>query len=516
MKSNYPLWKKHDPVELERDLRSLSASDLMTKYQCSRKSIFTACDHFGTDKTRISGKELKYICPPKDVLIEQLHKGKQHVANLYGCTIPVVNLWIEKLGIEVARYHGRLAKVDTQQLQNLVDRGMTDRHIAEELGISPAAARRAGERNGIVVPRKADEWKIQREFLTSKLLWVVEQNRTRDILDISRELKITHSTVLKFVKESGYDVVMHSHNKSRGEIELKEFVQSLGVDAKSVKRTFNGTTFEIDCFVDSHKLGIEYCGEYWHSDAVLDKMYHHNKRVWCKDQGIHLITLFEHEWRTKRDIVESMIRNRLGVGSTRLYARKCTVRIISTREANTALNLWHIQGGLKTSTVAVGLFYGGRIVSVMTFVRPRFSTKVQWEIGRLASALDTVVVGGASKMFQHFVSHQAPETCGTYCDLRFGEGGVYQTLGFSLDTTSPPGYFYYHQPTGMIRSRYSMQKHKMSTSLDVFDPQKTEYENAVANRFLRVWDCGNNVFVWKSSNDTKPQSIHTPMGHSFA
>ena len=496
MKLNYPLWKKHDPVELERDLEVLSASELMTKYQCSKRSLFTACDHFGVDKSRISGKESKYICPPKDVLIEQLDKGKLYVSKLHGCTIPVVNSWIKKLGIEVPPYHGRLAKVNVDQLRLLVGQGMTDRHIADVVGISPAAVCRVGDRNGISVPRKADEWKIQRDFLMSKLSWIVEQNQRRDILDIAGELQIAHTTVLKFVKDNGYDVVSHSYNKSHGELELREFVRGIGVDAKSVKKTFNGTTFEIDCFVDSHKFGIEYCGEYWHSDAMLDKMYHHNKRVWCKEQGIHLVTLFEHEWKAKRGVVESMIRNWLNVGTTRIHARKCEVRAISTREANAALDSWHIQGGLKTASFAVGLFYEACLVSVMTFVQPRFSTKVQWEIGRLASELNTVVVGGASKMFQYFLKQQKPKSCGTYCNLRFGEGGVYQALGFSLVNTSHPGYFYFHKTTGLIQSRYSMQKHKMPALFKIFDPQKSEYENAITNGYLRVWDCGNNVFEW--------------------
>jgi hypothetical protein len=43
----------------------------------------------------------------------------------------------------------------------------------------------------------------------------------------------------------------------------------------------------------------------------------------------------------------------------------------------------------------------------------------------------------------------------------------------------------------------SCQKHKLNKLLDIFDAEKSEYQNMLDNGFRRVWDCGNMKFIYK-------------------
>jgi hypothetical protein len=53
---------------------------------------------------------------------------------------------------------------------------------------------------------------------------------------------------------------------------------------------------EIDLYNDELKLGVEYCGLYWHSELFRPEDYHYNKFLKCRSLGITLVTIFEDEW----------------------------------------------------------------------------------------------------------------------------------------------------------------------------------------------------------------------------
>jgi hypothetical protein len=48
-----------------------------------------------------------------------------------------------------------------------------------------------------------------------------------------------------------------------------------------------------------------------------------------------------------------------------------------------------------------------------------------------------------------------------------------------------------------MESRNKFQKHKLIDKLEHFDPSISEYENMTNNGYYRIWDCGNNIYVYK-------------------
>lgn len=210
------------------------------------------------------------------------------------------------------------------------------------------------------------------------------------------------------------------------------------------------------------------------------------------DANIRSIQLFESEWRNpvKHRVVIRKLKSLIGITQT-IGARVCQVDTqVPTSEVRSFLENYHIQGFFPAK-VSVGLRYEGTLVSLMTFGHPRFNRQYDWEIIRMCSRCN--VSGGASRMFSAFRKEHTGSVI-TYCDRRWGEGGVYKHLGMQELTPSAPGYWYYKVGDLKLFHRVFAQKHKLRNLLSDFDPSKTEVENMRSHGWSRIWDCGNKVF----------------------
>lgn len=251
--------------------------------------------------------------------------------------------------------------------------------------------------------------------------------------------------------------------------------------------------FELDFYLPNKHLAIEFDGLFWHSEENgKGANYHLHKTELCKDRGIQLIHIFEDEWLDKMDIVKGRLKNMLGLYSKTVYARLCTTKMISHDDAHRFVNENHIQGTCQ-SNIDIGLFYGGDLVSVMTFGKARFNKNYEWELLRFCSKLGYHVIGGAGKMLKYFERTYTPKSVISYADRRWSVGKLYGALGFELIGMSRPAYFYINHHKRF--SRFGFQKHKLRNKLKVYDENLTEVENMRANGYYRIWDCGNLVFV---------------------
>lgn len=263
------------------------------------------------------------------------------------------------------------------------------------------------------------------------------------------------------------------------------------------KRNILSSSLELDIFLPSLNLAIEINGLYWHSEIWGKyKNYHLNKTEQCLAKDITLLHIWDHEWIFKKDIIKSMILNKLNKTSTKIYARKCIVKEISFVDKHKFVNETHLKGD-TISKINLGLYYNDELVSVMTFGKFRFSKDNSIELIRFCSKLNTIIIGGASKIFSYFTKNYNPDKIITYADRRYSLGKTYSNLGFIFTNFTPPNYFYWKNMK--IFNRINFQKHKLSAKLEKFDKQKTEYENMKNNGFNKVWDCGHYKFIWEKA-----------------
>ena len=256
---------------------------------------------------------------------------------------------------------------------------------------------------------------------------------------------------------------------------------------------------ELDIYIPSKKIAIEFNGIYWHSELFgKNKNYHLNKTEQCAQQGIQLIHVFESEWLENEQLVTSVILSKLGVFNTRIYARQCVIREITSSEKNIFLQKNHIQANDKSS-FKLGLFHNDELVACMTFGVSRYNKNYQYEMHRFCTKIGYQIIGGASKLWSYFVKTHNPNSVITYADRRYSDGALYEKLGFSKTDVSPPNYFYFKNNNTLL-SRLQFQKRKLQKILPRFDADLTEWENMQLHGYNRIWDCGNHVFVWNNKN----------------
>lgn len=252
---------------------------------------------------------------------------------------------------------------------------------------------------------------------------------------------------------------------------------------------------ELDIYLPDYKLAFECNGTYWHSELNgRGRAYHLEKTRQCNEKGVHLIHIWEHQWLLKKELMISRIRSLLNL-NTVLYARKCEIKQITNKEAATFLQKNHIQGSCSSS-IQLGLFLNNNLLSVMTFGKSRFSKVAAYELLRFCNSIDHNVVGGASKLFKQFIKLYSPKSVISYSDKSFNRGTLYQKLGFEYSHTSPPSY-HYTKNYSVIENRVKFQKHKLNSVLTKFDSTKSEWDNMQDNGYDRIWDCGNDVWLYK-------------------
>lgn len=70
-----------------------------------------------------------------------------------------------------------------------------------------------------------------------------------------------------------------------------------------------------------------------------------------------------------------------------------------------------------------------------------------WTLSRYATRI--TVVGGASRLFAAFLREHQPDVVKSYSDNRYFDGGLYERLGFRLDSELPPDYAVWHPWLGL-------------------------------------------------------------------
>ena len=257
---------------------------------------------------------------------------------------------------------------------------------------------------------------------------------------------------------------------------------------------------EIDIYIPSLKLGIEYNGFRWHSEEFgKDHRYHLDKLNKCNEQGIKLIQIFEDEWINHRDICESKLKQICGLNTNpKIYARKCEIREISNKnEVYEFLDKNHIQG--RTGfTIALGAYYQNNLVGVMTFKKEK---EGYWDLNRFATDINYQCVGIGGKLFKYFIRNYDYKEIKSFADRRWTTdptNNLYTKLGFEFDSYVPPTYWYYNLKINPYTRfhKFGFRKQHLHNQYGL-PLTMTEREMTETLGYTRIWDCGLIKYVYK-------------------
>lgn len=307
------------------------------------------------------------------------------------------------------------------------------------------------------------------------------------------KLGVPYSMVLNHFREYGLSTQnLIAPQVSAAENHVCEYLNELGIQYERSVRTILSNRREIDIYIPSLNLGIEYCGLFWHSDRNnYSPSNHQEKFIDARDKGIKLITLFEDEWLFKQDIVMSRLKSLTGQNK-RIFARKCTVDTVDSKVAAHCLAHWHIQGA-KSSAQNISLLHDGEVVAVLTYGKPRYGSE-DLEIIRYATKPGITVVGGFSKVLHHLTKMMKAKTIVSYSDNRWGDGNVYKQAGMACLGVTQPSYYYFLPAERKRYHRSTFMKHKIVNQMGG-DASMTEVENMRAFGYNRIFDCGTTKWV---------------------
>lgn len=227
-----------------------------------------------------------------------------------------------------------------------------------------------------------------------------------------------------------------------------------------------------------------------HYTEPKDKSYHLNKSILAEKYGFRCIHVFD--WDDWNKIVNLLLPKET------IYARKCEIREVSKQETDNFLNLYHLQSTCNGQKYSYGLYYNDKLIQIMTFGKPRYNKKYQYELLRLCSHKDYKIVGGAERLFKRFIRQINPSNIISYCDNSKFTGNIYETIGMVLINKTNPNCIWSKGSTkitdNLLRQRGFDQLFGTNYG------KGTSNKELILNEgFVEVYDCGQKVFEWNNN-----------------
>lgn len=266
---------------------------------------------------------------------------------------------------------------------------------------------------------------------------------------------------------------------------------------------------EIDIYTPAIKLGIEYNGSAYHASLNgifkdIANTYHQDKFLLAKSMGIHLINIFDVDWQNNQEKIKSYLLD-LVKPPVKLYARQCEIRKISSSEANSFCDKYHLQGSTRANNICYGLFYNNYLYSVMTFGHIRYKPNgSEYELYRYCVKSGYTILGGASKLFKHFLLDYSPSKVVSYSNNDYFSGDIYPKLGFKYDGQCALPYFWFGSD---IRKREQCQAHKLKEMYPeiyqkAIDEGASNKENFIMTSlgYKKVYRSGNTRWIYENQD----------------
>ncbi len=109
---------------------------------------------------------------------------------------------------------------------------------------------------------------------------------------------------------SGHGCPKCSHSgPSKPEEEIIKYLKLIGITNINQSNRAVIKPKELDIYIPSNEIAIEYNGLYYHSNRTKNNDYHLNKTIECQKQNIQLIHIFENEWLEQPELVKRRLWN---------------------------------------------------------------------------------------------------------------------------------------------------------------------------------------------------------------
>ena len=232
---------------------------------------------------------------------------------------------------------------------------------------------------------------------------------------------------------------------------------------------------ELDIWIPSHNLAIEFNGVYWHSEAKHNNIYYHyDKYLKCQEKSITLIQIYSSEWHYKLEQIKSYIKTKLNQNNI-IKTSNCNIITITKQQYSQFQNQNSILIS-KSGNTLIGLQYNNQLIATLNIHNDQLLSYTE--------LLGRTIPGGLNKLLQHYGKSVF------YNDnLRYTIKE--QLAEFIFIETVKPDYQY--TKNMCTYPKYYYPKHKFKN----YDQELTPVENMKNNNYYRLWDAGYKRCLWK-------------------
>ena len=218
-----------------------------------------------------------------------------------------------------------------------------------------------------------------------------------------------------------------------------------------------------------------------------DKHYHLNKTEVAHRNNYKCIHIFD--WDNYKKIIDMFINKEI------LYARNLKIKEVDILKTSKFLNKYHLQNNCRGQEIRLGLYKDNELIEIMTFGKPRYNKNYEWELLRLCTKPEYKVVGGAEKLFKHFIELVIPKSIISYCDNSKFSGEVYTRLGF-IQKGKPSPSLHWSKGSEHITDNLLRQRGFDQLFNTDYGKGTSNEELMIEHGWLPIYDCGQMTFIW--------------------
>lgn len=310
---------------------------------------------------------------------------------------------------------------------------------------------------------------------------------------VQQELGISNKTLYNYLDRYKLRHMIGT-TISAMEADVCFFLNELGVEYVRNVRNLLTNRQEIDIYMEEFKFGIECNPAYTHNvdkethydvnKGVKKKDYHQKKSLNATNRGIQLMHIYDYEWydEKKQPIIKALIAHRVGKIKKTYQAQDLKVCKVSAITARIFLERNHTEG-YREAAVTYGLYNTqGDLLQLMSF-NPKDSMRV-YELVRFATLCNVSIVGGASKLFNTFLTINKPTHVVTFANLDKTYGTTFQDLGFA--------YTRLMEPTAIWVDPHTFE------TVGAMASTSNEAKTALKDKgYTRVYNAGSILYVYK-------------------
>lgn len=221
-----------------------------------------------------------------------------------------------------------------------------------------------------------------------------------------------------------------------------------------------------------------------------ERYYHKVKSKLAEDNDYFCIHVFDWDDTTK-------LINRF-IPMQTINSNDCEIKEVERSEAKQFLDNYHPQN-YTNDMKRYGLFYNDELIEIMTFAKPRFNKKYEWELVRVCAKPGYHIINGSECLLQKFKTDVKLNNLVVYCDLAKLSGKLYEKLGFNLlRSAAPTRHWYNPKVKKHITDAFLWRKGFDRLFGTDYGKKASNTELMLKHGFVEIYDCGQATYVWNS------------------